>query len=102
MIPGDGGGRQPLRQAPSPQSRPLGPDINGEKSARDTRQIPQLAMDEIFLDRNVTAKIEYLFVDLPNGACTSVGNCGGAAGSIVSFKENIIRAGLNFKFGPWW
>jgi outer membrane immunogenic protein len=48
-----------------------------------------------------TAKVEYLFVDLPNAACTTVGNCGGAAGSIVSFNESIIRAGLNFKFGPW-
>jgi outer membrane immunogenic protein len=48
-----------------------------------------------------TAKVEYLFVDLPNAACTTVGNCAGAAGSIVSFNESIIRAGLNFKFGPW-
>jgi outer membrane immunogenic protein len=48
-----------------------------------------------------TAKVEYLFVDLPNAACTTVGNCGGAAGSIVSFNESVIRAGLNFKFGPW-
>jgi outer membrane immunogenic protein len=48
-----------------------------------------------------TAKVEYLFVDLPNGACTTVGNCGGAAGSIVSFNESVIRAGLNFKFGLW-
>jgi hypothetical protein len=51
---------------------------------------------------NWTAKVEYLFVDLPNGSCTTIGNCGGAAASIVSFNENIIRAGLNFKFGPWW
>jgi hypothetical protein len=28
-------------------------------------------------------------------------NCGGAAGSIVSFNENITRAGVNYKFGPW-
>jgi outer membrane immunogenic protein len=48
-----------------------------------------------------TAKVEYLFVDLPNAACTTVGNCAGTAGSIVSFNESIIRAGLNFKFGPW-
>jgi len=48
-----------------------------------------------------TAKVEYLFVSLPNGACTTFANCGGAAGSIVSFSESIIRAGINFKFGPW-
>jgi outer membrane immunogenic protein len=56
---------------------------------------------EFAFAQNWTAKVEYLFVDLPNGSCTTVGNCGGAAGSIVSFNENIIRAGLNFKFGPW-
>jgi outer membrane immunogenic protein len=56
---------------------------------------------EFAFAQNWTAKVEYLFVDLPNGSCTTVGNCGGAAGSIVSFNENIIRAGVNFKFGPW-
>ena len=56
---------------------------------------------EFAITQNLTAKIEYLFVDLPDGACTTVGNCGGAAGSTVSFNENIVRAGLNFKFGPW-
>lgn len=48
-----------------------------------------------------TAKVEYLFVDLPNGTCTSVANCGGAAGSTVSFDDSIVRAGVNFKFDPW-
>lgn len=56
---------------------------------------------EVGFAQNWTAKVEYLFVDLPNGVCTTVGNCGGAAGSIVSFNENIVRAGVNFKFGPW-
>ena len=56
---------------------------------------------EFAITQNLTAKIEYLFVDLPNGACTTIGNCGGAAGSTVSFNENIVRAGVNFKFGPW-
>ena len=51
--------------------------------------------------QNWTAKVEYLLVDLPNISCTTAGNCGGAAGSIVSFNENIFRAGLNYKFGPW-
>lgn len=48
-----------------------------------------------------TGKVEYLYVDLPNGACTTVANCQGAAGSIVSFSESIVRAGINFKFGSW-
>jgi outer membrane immunogenic protein len=56
---------------------------------------------EVAFAPNWTVKAEYLFVDLPNASCTTVGNCGGAAGSIVSFNENIIRAGINFKFGPW-
>jgi outer membrane immunogenic protein len=56
---------------------------------------------EFAFAQNWTAKVEYLFVNLPNGACTTAANCGGAAGSIVSFNESIIRVGLNFKFGPW-
>jgi outer membrane immunogenic protein len=56
---------------------------------------------EFAFAQNWTAKAEYLFVDLPNGACTTAGNCGGAAGSIVSFNESVVRAGVNFKFGPW-
>jgi outer membrane immunogenic protein len=44
---------------------------------------------------------EYVFGIEGDAACTTVGNCAGAAGSIVSFNESIIRAGLNFKFGPW-
>ena len=47
---------------------------------------------------NWTAKIEYLYVDLGKF------DCGASCGAIpdnVSFKENIIRAGLNYKFsGP--
>jgi outer membrane immunogenic protein len=56
---------------------------------------------EVAFAQNWTAKAEYLFVDLPNATCTTAANCGGAAGSIVSFNENVIRAGVNYKFGPW-
>jgi outer membrane immunogenic protein len=56
---------------------------------------------EVAFAQNWTAKAEYLFVDLPNATCTTAANCGGAAGSIVSFNENVIRAGINYKFGPW-
>src|SRR6202167_450840 len=47
---------------------------------------------------NWTAKVEYLFVDLQNASC-GAGNCSfaGSANSI-SLSENIIRAGVNFKF----
>ena len=56
---------------------------------------------EVAFAQNWTAKAEYLSVDLPNATCTTAANCGGAAGSIVSFNENVIRAGINYKFGPW-
>jgi outer membrane immunogenic protein len=56
---------------------------------------------EIAFAPNWTAKVEYLFVDLPDATCTTVANCGGAVGSTVSFNENIVRAGINFKFGAW-
>ena len=46
---------------------------------------------------NWSAKLEYLYVDLGSfkrGRCS-------AAMNNVSFKESIIRAGLNYKFsGP--
>jgi len=48
---------------------------------------------------NWTAKIEYLYVDLGKFDCGTA--CGGVVPDNVSFKENVIRAGLNYKFsGP--
>ena len=54
---------------------------------------------------NWTAKVEYLFVDLANASC-GFGNCGGGTlatpvNTTVSLNENIVRAGINFKFGGW-
>jgi outer membrane immunogenic protein len=58
---------------------------------------------------NWTAKVEYLYVDLGNTSCTT--NCFGSTGpggvifadtTNVKLTENVIRAGINFKFGPWW
>ncbi len=47
---------------------------------------------------NLTAKIEYLYVDLGKFNCVA---CSGATTDNVTFKESIIRAGLNYKFsGP--
>jgi outer membrane immunogenic protein len=54
---------------------------------------------EVCFAPNWTARVEYLFLDLPNVTCTTVGNCGGAAGSVVSFDESVVRADVNFKFG---
>jgi outer membrane immunogenic protein len=49
---------------------------------------------------NWTAKVEYLFVDLGNASC-GFGNCGATGGvnTNISLNENIIRGGINFKFG---
>jgi outer membrane immunogenic protein len=51
---------------------------------------------------NLTAKIEYLYVDLQNGsfACT-VATCGVVGSVPVSFNTNLVRAGLNLKFNPF-
>ena len=45
---------------------------------------------------NWTAKVEYLYVDLGNFNC-GVG-CGGLPADNVSFKTNIIRAGINYRY----
>jgi outer membrane immunogenic protein len=48
-----------------------------------------------------TAKIEYLFVDFGKITCSGTGmvaTCTGAGS--VTLTENVIRAGVNFKF-PW-
>lgn len=49
---------------------------------------------------NWTAKLEYLYVDLGKFDCGA--NCfAGVATNNISFKESIVRAGLNYKFsGP--
>jgi outer membrane immunogenic protein len=49
---------------------------------------------------NWSAKVEYLFIDLPASACSSVANCGTAAGSSVAFIESAVRGGFNYRL-PW-
>ena len=54
-----------------------------------------------------TAKVEYLFVDIGSGTVNCVtGVCTAAYGGApipvsVSLTENLIRAGINFKFNGW-
>jgi outer membrane immunogenic protein len=48
------------------------------------------------ITQNWTAKVEYLYVDLGNFNCGL--NCGVGVTNNVSFKSNILRAGLNYKF----
>jgi outer membrane immunogenic protein len=56
---------------------------------------------EFAITDNITAKAEYLFVDLSSGSC-STAVCTAAATAVpVSFDTSLIRAGLNFKFNPW-
>lgn len=50
---------------------------------------------------NWTAKAEYLFADLGNTTCTTACFGGAGASTTVKTTENIIRAGVNFKFNPW-
>jgi outer membrane immunogenic protein len=45
---------------------------------------------------NWTAKVEYLYADFGNMSCNAA-SCLGAA--TVSLKENMVRAGINYKFG---
>ena len=55
--------------------------------------------------RNWTAKVEYLFIDLANGSCTTdcaIVNANGPAlipNIAVKFNESIVRAGVSYRFG---
>jgi outer membrane immunogenic protein len=49
---------------------------------------------------NWSAKAEYLYIDLASASCSTVSNCGSATGSSVAFTENVVRAGVNYRF-PW-
>lgn len=55
---------------------------------------------EVGLTENITAKVEYLFVDLENGSCSTT-VCGTASAVPVQFDASLVRAGLNFKFNPF-
>ena len=51
---------------------------------------------EVALIGNVTAKAEYLYVDLGDFNCGL--NCGMLANGNVSFHANVVRGGFNFRF----
>jgi iron complex outermembrane receptor protein len=59
---------------------------------------------EFALDRNWSAKAEYLFVDLGNGSCMvacAIVNANGPPlipGVAVRFDESLIRAGIDYRF----
>jgi outer membrane immunogenic protein len=47
---------------------------------------------------NWTARVEYLFVDLGHGSCSSACGAPTLPTQSVSFDESMIRAGVDFKF----
>ena len=57
---------------------------------------------EFGITDNVTAKVEYLYVDLQNSSfsCPAT-TCVTAATGPVSFTTSLVRAGLNLKFNPF-
>jgi outer membrane immunogenic protein len=58
---------------------------------------------EYAITDNITARVEYLFVDLANGSfsCAACGTGGGPASAPVSFDASLVRGGINFKFNPF-
>jgi outer membrane immunogenic protein len=52
---------------------------------------------EAALAENWTSKIEYLYVDLSNGSCTTA--CSAPPAAAVSFSTSLVRGGINYKFG---
>jgi len=57
---------------------------------------------EFAITDNITAKVEYLYVDLQNGSLSCTMAVCGAVGSLpISFDANLVRAGLNLKFNPF-
>jgi outer membrane immunogenic protein len=51
---------------------------------------------EFALVGNLTAKVEYLHVDLGTLGCTTA--CGFVGNTNVKFNEEVVRGGLNFRF----
>ena len=53
---------------------------------------------EVAFTPNITGKIEYLYVDFGNLSCAQA-FCGGpATGRSLNLTENVVRAGINYKF----
>jgi outer membrane immunogenic protein len=45
-----------------------------------------------------SAKAEYLYVVFGNASCTTIANCGSAAGASATLTESLLRAGFNYRF----
>jgi outer membrane immunogenic protein len=68
---------------------------NGTSSTTQTGWIAGAGIEGAFAP-NWTARVEYLYVNLGNAACSAI-ICG-APTTAVSLTENIVRAGVNYKF----
>ncbi len=54
---------------------------------------------EYLFNDAISAKLEYLYVDLLSVGCPSGSLCSADASiGSISFKESLIRAGVNYKF----
>jgi outer membrane immunogenic protein len=69
--------------------------FNTSNSSTEVGWTAGAGVEAAFAD-NWTARIEYLYVDLSSGSCTSA--CGAPPTQAVSFTQNLIRAGVDFKF----
>ena len=54
---------------------------------------------EVALAQNWTSKVEYLYVDLSNGSCTTACFSPPGPAAAVSFSTNLVRGGINYRFG---
>jgi outer membrane immunogenic protein len=71
--------------------------FNTTNSSTEVGWTAGAGVEAAFTD-NWTARLEYLYVDLSQGSCTTA--CGGSPAQSVSFQENLLRGGLDFKFRP--
>jgi outer membrane immunogenic protein len=66
---------------------------------------------EVAITENLSAKAEYLFVNLGTVPCTKQASCGidsigifsgvNVANDAVKFTANLVRFGVNYRFGLW-
>jgi outer membrane immunogenic protein len=54
---------------------------------------------EVALAPNWSSKIEYLYVDLSKASCTTACFSPPGPAAAVSFSTNLVRGGINYKFG---
>jgi outer membrane immunogenic protein len=52
---------------------------------------------EYLMTYNWTMKVEYLYANFQKATCNA-GSCGVLAPATVSFNENVVRLGVNYKF----